>query len=168
MIDSKFKIIKPEECLPNILYSFSYNPESQPTVQRFYNISLKCFESWSQEIYEIFTSLRNCTIRTYMEISKAGRLHFHGYIKIQDIVNFYFYDLKKLKHYGTFEIDFINDPLKWDLYIKKQKPYMELFCKVNDMTYEFNCMDTAPKVQRVHPFVGLSAPVSPIRSHTRR
>lgn len=139
MIDTKFKVIKPEDCVIDTLYSFSYNPEEQPDIQRFYNIRLNEFESWSQRVYEVFASLRYSHIRTYMEISRSGRLHFHGYIKIKDIVQFYFYDLRKLKHYGTFEIDFINDPLKWDLYIKKQKEMMEPFCKKNSMLYEYPC-----------------------------
>jgi len=162
LIDSKFKVIKPEECVIKQKYSFSYNPDTQPTIQRFYNITLKCFEDWSQQIYDVFTTLRYSTVQTYMEMSKAGRLHFHGYIVINDIANFYFYDLKKLKHYGTFEIDFITDPLIWDLYIKKQKDFMEIFCTNNEMVYHFNA--TVPTERKGYPFMGPSAPTSPTRN----
>lgn len=138
MSKPKYSIISPEDISLDERYSFSYNPEEQPDVQRFYCITLKCFESWSQKIYEIFSTLRYCEIETYVEISKAGRLHFHGYIRITDIANFYFYDLRKLKHYGTFEIDFIEQDENWDAYIKKQSWFMEDFCKKNNMQYHFN------------------------------
>lgn len=72
-----------------------------------------------------------------MEISKGSRLHFHGYITVHDVIKFYYYDIRKLKHYGTFEIDFIQDPMIWDLYIKKQKDKMDKFCHENNMQYEY-------------------------------
>lgn len=137
MIDSKFKVIKPEDIVIKNRYSFSFNPEEQPKPQRFYNVTLNCFESWSQKVYEVFASLRFAEVETFMEISKGGRLHFHGYIKVNDIPSFYFYEIPKLKHYGTFEIDIINDPMLWDLYIKKQKSFMSKFCKKNRMQYMF-------------------------------
>lgn len=135
MIDSKFKCIKPEQVIPDMNYAFSYNPEEQPTPQRFYNITLNCFESWSQKIYEIFATLRYCEIETYMEISKNGRLHFHGYIRISDIPKFFFYDIKKLRHHGTYEIDEINDEDTWIDYCVKQREYMTDFCIENCMEY---------------------------------
>lgn len=135
MIDYKYKLIKPEEVVINTNYAFSFNPEDQPCTSVFYNVKIDEFESWSKKQYKTFSILRYSTIQTFMEISKGGRLHFHGYIKINDIPNFYFYDLKRLMKEGTFEIDFIKDPLIWDLYIKKQKPFMEKFCSINNMDY---------------------------------
>lgn len=135
--------IKPEDVIPFNKYTFSYNPEEQPSVQRFYSIRLNEMESWSQKIYDVFDSLKYSRIDTYVEISGSGRLHFHGYIRIYDIPNFYFYDLKKLKHYGTYEIDFITDPLKWDLYCKKQKDFMDQFCSKNGIIYHYTKSDIA-------------------------
>jgi len=143
MIKPKFKhnIIKPEDVVEGCTYSFSYNPEEQPKPQRFYNISLSLFKSWSDTLNDIFNSFKYCKFHHYMEISSNSRLHFHGYIKINNISKFYFYEIQKLKHYGTFEIDFITDPLIWDLYIKKQKSFMEIFCSENEMTYEYTSFE---------------------------
>lgn len=137
----KYSILKPEDIVLFNRYSFSFNPEDQPKPQRFYSITLNLFTSWAEQIYNMFVSLRYCEVETYMEISKSSRLHFHGYIKINDIFNFYFYDLPKIKHYGTLEIDHIKDPLVWDLYIKKQKSFCELFCAKHNIIYHFNGPD---------------------------
>lgn len=137
MIRNKYEIVKPEDVRVNTRYTFSFNPEEQPKPQRFYNITLTLFSSWSEKNIELFKSMKYAKIETYMEISKNSRLHYHGYIKILDIVNFYFFEVPKLKHYGTFEIDFISDPMTWDLYCKKQKDEMEKFCNKNNMLYHY-------------------------------
>lgn len=137
MLKKKHSCVKPEDMVTFHRYSFSYNPEDQPDVQRFYCMKLLEYESWFGRYYDIFDSLKYSSVRTFVEISSQGRIHFHGYIKINDIYQFFFHDMKKLKCYGTFEIDQITDPLKWDLYIKKQKHFMEEFCFKNHIIYNF-------------------------------
>lgn len=133
--NDKHKCIPLEEMKPGGLYTLTFNPEEQPLVERFYNIKLNTLSGWSNLNEERLTTLRYAEIDIVTEISSKGRLHYHGYIYILDPVNFIFYDLRKLKHYGTYEIDHINNEDVWRTYVYKQQEYMEKWCKLNDMSY---------------------------------
>lgn len=130
------KCIKPENVTLGNKLAFSFNPESQPVVQNFSQVKLTTFSSWSQEVYKVFDRCRYCTIETVMEISAGGRLHFHGYITINKLIEFYFFDLKILKFHGSFEIDSIGESVtSWDEYIHKLKSPMKDFCIKEQMEY---------------------------------
>lgn len=134
----KYSCVKPETVSTDKCYSFSYNPEDQPSIERFYNIKLTTYTSFIQKYKEIFTSMKYCDIQACLEISQKGRLHWHGWIRINDVVRFYLYDLKKLMHYGTYEIDVINDEEKWELYVVKQLDIMTEFCSKEGIEYCIN------------------------------
>lgn len=76
----------------------------------------------------------------YAELSKLGRLHYHGLIKfveIEKLVDFYF-SLRELYPLVAMEIDTISDPKKWDDYIFKQQKYMGVACKLKGIDYCLN------------------------------
>lgn len=131
----KYSCVKPEDIHLGLKYSFSYNPEDQPLFEKFYKMKLNTLNDWSQKYEDIFTTLKYCKISIYLEISSNARFHWHGYIEILNIVPFLLHDCAKLKHYGTYEIDIIKDPLIWDKYITKQKSFMEIYCNKNDLKY---------------------------------
>lgn len=133
------KCLKPETVETGVAYTFSFNPESQPIIQSFGKMTLTSFTTWSEEIYKMFDRCVYCIIETYMELSSAGRLHFHGTLKIVNIPKFYYFDLKILKFHGSFEIDTINtDNDQWDRYCLKQKPFMVPFCEEYGMPYLYH------------------------------
>lgn len=131
-----YSCLKPELIVRGIEYSFSYNPEDQPKFEQFYKVKLDTLKSWSEYYAKLFLSLKYASIYCVMEISSKGRFHYHGTISIDDIARFIINDLAKLRHYGTYEIDIINDKDKWDKYVHKQQDFMEKYCKDNDMIYE--------------------------------
>lgn len=133
----KHNIISPEDVVPNKLLTFSFNPEEQPLFQKFYTMKLNNLKDWSQQINNIISSMKYCKITAYLEISRKSRLHLHGFINITHIIKFYLCDLKKLMHYGTLEIDIINDNEIWTKYVLKQEKMMQSFAKNNDMYYEY-------------------------------
>jgi len=135
---AKFSAPPPEQIDPDCIYSFSFNPQSQPLFERFYNVKLNTLSSWSNEQYEIFKNLKHCSVQICQESSSRGRLHFHGYIQIHNIIPFYLNTIKHLSHYGTYEIDEINDKDKWDTYVYKQQDIMKPYCEKHDMHYSIS------------------------------
>lgn len=135
---AKFSAPPPERIDPERIYSFSFNPQSQPLFERFYNVKLNTLSSWSDEQEQIFKSLKHASVEICQEISSRGRLHYHGYIKIHNVIPFYLTSLKHIAHYGTYEIDEINDNEKWAKYVSKQESLMKPYCERNDMHYSIS------------------------------
>jgi len=70
-----------------------------------------------------------------VEISKLGRLHFHGTIKISTLWKFYYYDVPKLMKDGAFEIDTISKYEEWMAYVDKNKDEMYEMMKSFGLPY---------------------------------
>lgn len=129
-------MIKVESLVLNKEYAFSFNPEEQPLFEKFYKCKLNNLSDWSNAVKERLLSLKYAKVEVYTEISQKGRFHFHGYIRIiSDIVKFVVHDLAKLRHYGTYEIDDIKDPITWQTYVHKQEHIMKNYCHSNNMSY---------------------------------
>jgi len=63
--------------------------------------------------------------KLYPELSKNGKLHYHGNISFntnRNIFHFYLH-LSDQRKKSAIEIDTISDPEKWNKYITKQKQY---------------------------------------------
>lgn len=60
-----------------------------------------------------------CKYLLYLEVSKGGRLHFHGTITPTDTLDFQLYAVKILESFGKYEIDTIADMAYWLSYCKK-------------------------------------------------
>lgn len=61
-----------------------------------------------------------------MESSPTGRLHWHGYCYITDIIQYINNDLPLLTNCSSFCIKFIDDASKWNEYINKQSSIVGL------------------------------------------
>lgn len=131
----KHSCIKPECVDQDMLYTFSFNPQEQPLIENFYRVTLTRFQSWSETMDSKLKRMRHCTYKLVLEISTGGRLHYHGWISINNIMGFYLMDLKYLADLGTYEIDNINDFQKWDTYVYKQRSFVEPWTQMEDMKY---------------------------------
>lgn len=105
----------PEVMVVGKEYAFSYNPDmliDPKDTGTDYCIRARRF---------IVTNLRlrYSTIDIIPEISSQGRIHFHGTIKLGSIVSFFLEDIPVLKKHGTYEIDVINNPDTWTVYVMK-------------------------------------------------
>lgn len=136
----KYSCIPMEMMVKDGIYSFTYNPEEQPLVEKFYNIKLNTLKAFQEQIVERL-HLHYAEVNVVTELSSAGRLHYHGIIKIKDPCNFIFYDLRKLKHYGCYEIDTIESQAKWSEYCNKNTRLMSEWCKKNDIPYTISYLD---------------------------
>lgn len=63
----------------------------------------------------------------YQEVSRTGRLHWHGYLlftEYEQITSFYVHDVHRLEMRSKIEVDTIKDLNKWEEYIQKQRRIM--------------------------------------------
>lgn len=117
--------VKPEECSTHTFYTFTFNPESQPKTAIVNSIA-----EWFKEQLDFICRRRYSKYRLYMEISRKGRLHFHGVMLVTDVFKFYYYDVPDLMSFGHCEMDTINGPLGmeyWLAYCTKQHHMIQDF-----------------------------------------
>lgn len=112
-INNRWKIMSPEDAEENIDYSFTINIDPD-LIRKYSNLTNQYYQYLNK-----LKLLKYCTYEIFFEISKLGKLHAHGKIKITNTMKFYFYDVKKLMDSFSFEIDTINDIEKWDEYVLK-------------------------------------------------
>lgn len=108
-----------EHLITNNDYAFSYNPEAQPA-----SWAIDKLPKWWADMAKIFGALKASDVNIAVEISKLGRLHFHGTIKVTSKWKFYYYDVPNLMKDGSFEIDTIKERKDWDTYVDKNKDEM--------------------------------------------
>lgn len=96
-------------------------------------------EAQSTHLSEVYTKLTDSldilafsSVLLYPEFSSLGRLHFHGYLYMNNkecILDFYRFDLQVLRALGGIKIKYITDDKIWLDYCCKQqaitKPYLE-------------------------------------------
>ena len=63
-----------------------------------------------------------------IEISKFGRLHLHGYVKLKNILEFnnWVYDIKYNSNDYNLDIDSIDNLSKWDKYCRKDEELFDM------------------------------------------
>lgn len=109
--------LKPEEVYIGKLYAISVNPVAQPQIGRCLS-----FKEWYDSMEHLFRDVCIASeFRLYVEISPMGRFHFHGWMCVKNIMNFYIYDVKTLTREQTCVIKEIEDPEVWEEYILKQQ-----------------------------------------------
>lgn len=113
--------VPPEEVDNTVTYSFSINPSKQYETQKN---RLKLTQNDLCKTLSYLGNKKVFTFELYPELSQTGRLHWHGDIKILDVLTFYT-NLIRIKDHNTFEIDTIDDMTKWNEYKTKGQKYMK-------------------------------------------
>lgn len=116
-----FKCPSPEDIAVGVKYSFTYNLNDLYSLAQGLNLQHAKVVNFFDMVNEIVCAVKGCGITMYPEVSKRGRVHFHGYITVTDKMLFYMHDVNHLALHGNFEVDTIGDPLIWDLYINKNR-----------------------------------------------
>lgn len=120
--------LKPETTQLNTLYSITISPPDYREINTGRCNSVNVIRDYEQKYIEttqLFKRLHHCELELYPELSPTGRLHFHGYIIIKNIFNFFYHDLYLLNKI-SYEIDTLNDDNNiYNQYIKKQIHIME-------------------------------------------
>lgn len=112
--------IDPEEIDVGTVYALSINPEQNYDDMKNSNY-LKRDECVAEYIVKWFT--HGLTLFDYILFpeSKNGRIHFHGYIKIKDPLDFELFVLPIWKSISTYCIKKIDDKKVWFEYCTKQR-----------------------------------------------
>lgn len=117
-VKPKNSIPKPEEININSSYAFTINPvvqyEEDPDRLR--------------KVIRILQRILNSSFisyKLYIEVSKTGRIHGHGYIRIQDAREFYIQFIPYIIKRATVDITPIAEEETWSNYIIKQCAIMQ-------------------------------------------
>lgn len=136
----KFACLSPEDMPVNVKLCFTINPAEQlPKADREVHTK-NLLEYGKAHLYACLGKLCYSVASLNVELSKTGRLHWHGYLTVKDIKGFYLNDMPLLQKFGTYEIHKEED-LKtdkeikyktWGAYITKQsniwgKEYINVF-----------------------------------------
>lgn len=125
--------IAPENVDTDALYAFNWNPITQPVMD-----SAGGYTRWLTGCRRLLNRCLNCEITSVPEVSPKGRVHFHGLLSIDNVINFYLFDLQKLMGFGSLKIATIADSEVWRIYMYKQEALMKPFCEdVHAIVYEY-------------------------------
>lgn len=122
--EPKNLVPKLETILPGTVYAFTLSPEVQyfEDVERVYKMN---------NLMKNRLRSPNISYKLYLEISPLGRIHYHGWLWIENPYEFMRDDINKLISSATVCIKPIDDPMKWEDYCTKQSHIFDL--KYNDI-----------------------------------
>lgn len=121
--NSKWKCLPMESLQQGTIYTFSLNPESQPAMYAENRI-----QKWYAGIVKDLSKIKHAEYHLKLEMSRLGRLHYHGTIRITTVWKFYLEDIAKLCAIGSFEIDGIDNMDEWQRYMDKNEVQMKEMC----------------------------------------
>lgn len=137
------KQFKPHEVEAKRLYAFTINP----------NDNNQFWEKDREDRYQLFRdgslkrlkdALDTSNFTLHLDISSAGRMHWHGYISWDNLEDYYDFQIKsiyRLKKWSNIEIDYINDKQIWREYVIKYHRIKKLIIKNgSNFTPETICM----------------------------
>lgn len=102
--NSIHKVIKLEDLTIRKLYAFSYNPTAQPKRGQ-----LNSVKEWWDLHENLFCNVcKYSNYKLYCELSPKGRFHFHGWLTIENIVQFVLNDLQDLMLNAAIDIEHIQ------------------------------------------------------------
>lgn len=147
-------------------YAFTFNPKHQASDHvKMPNLKLVRknnevvaarkydYLQWQHDkLRSIFKFTIDVLYDLYPEVSKGGRIHYHGWILIKDLVNFQMFDLPWLKLNGTFAITFCD--IDWISYVMKDYHLMNRYCKMHNIPYHI-----------VHPSFASSKGWNPVHDY---
>lgn len=136
----KKTLLEPESVEPDVLYTFTINYAIEDNRANRNKSFFETFHDQSRAIYDI----KHCNYKIYPELSRVGKLHWHGNIMFKNyaqIALFYAIELPRLMKIAQIEIDTIADTDKWTEYIMKGRKYMTQLCTKIKADYEHTNME---------------------------
>lgn len=116
------------EALENgCIYEFTYNPMQQPILTD--SLGIKDFFLIMKDF---FLSLKGCRVRMFMEVSKTGRFHFHGFLKMTDRLAFSIHTAPRLIERGSSKLGIFSNMdsyVRWLIYCNKQQNDIQEYLK---------------------------------------
>lgn len=138
----KQSIVSPERIELNRIFTFSVNPDDN--FQYFEkNVAQERLKKAEQHMESIIKAFINVDTVLYIDVSRTGRIHWHGTIMfktLNQVRDFYLDHLNQLLQHHTVEIDTISNPetnedysvtYDEDEYLE-QKANWELYCSKSE------------------------------------
>lgn len=122
---AKNQIPEMDTIVTGVTYAFSYNPSDKHQYFSQTNRLNKCIVDLDSIL--LYKSMK---YELYPELSRKGRIHFHGYITFENIIEAYLYAIPHMLKHGTMTIIPIEDSVKWMQYCCKQYKFHE-YCQYN-------------------------------------
>lgn len=119
------QLLKAEQIVLDTDYAFSYNPKEQHDLVSLsggeYELIIKDRKkAFLRKTKLMLHNLKGSSYRLWFEVSPKGRMHWHGYIRIHDLNEWFMHDTMMLMHYGAVCIKEITDRPYWQDYVTKQ------------------------------------------------
>lgn len=138
-----------EDVVNGETYAFTFNPKDVLTPQDGVSnlvIFAKSMNALCLTMYKNY----NADLKLYIEYSKLGRLHVHGYIKINDKFALYDSGLHYLMLRGTFCMKYMetkDDKDKWEDYCLKQEKEITANLLTHNISHPITKDTTTPLVK---------------------
>jgi len=118
-----------------IEYAFTWNPkDSHGALHEGY----PAYRAYMIRQSRLFSKLHSVSVKLLIEASPKGRLHSHGYLKINNLHSFLLIDMPVLQKHGMYEIDTLGeDPLVWHNYVHKQQHVWEPYARSHGVSYVY-------------------------------
>lgn len=131
----KQHIVSPETIKLDVYYSITICPDDS---RQFWKNEVRDMKVHGEYRNYIFSNydISEYHVVLYQELSRTGRIHYHGKIKfltMNSIHKFYLKQIHILQEYNIIEIDTIKDDKVWEEYITK---YNHLRCLIIDNKLE--------------------------------
>lgn len=142
----------PEEVKVDIEYAITINPSD--TYQYFSSHDrIKEFT----DFWQVYINTMACEIKLCLEVSKMGRLHWHGIIKFhtqKNINTFYVSNIHALSLRCMHIIKPIASKADWDVYISKSKHMFDISISTTDANIKrLSMVETITNKNKLKPHV---------------
>lgn len=120
--NAKNQFLEYERLQVDEMYAFTLNPVDQPVHSHPIGVKI-----WYENLCDFIKELKYCKVRLYIEVSKTGRFHGHGFLWVTDKLRFTIYDVPKIISKGSSKIDTMATPddyVYWLIYCNKQQNEM--------------------------------------------
>lgn len=137
------QLLSPEVITPLVKYTLTMNPDDD---HQFWGVDDRIDAVLKYFKYQVKMLSTLCNIDVYMEMSKTGRLHWHGTIEFKDykgVKNFYLFQIHNMLKTMQIEMDTIADSEKWLTYCTKSQSLIQCHLTTAD------ALKTAPMIKRV-------------------
>lgn len=157
--------IAPEDLTLNQFHAFTISPDmkkvntighqfKQSYIDELDEKPLKLFDSY---VSTYLKQLKNCKYILWTEISKFGRPHLHGFIKVLNW-SFYIEDIITIGNMGIFKIDTIGGEnytqMDWHLYcVKNSENFKDYFNEIDQPILYTNHTKKKKKLKGIQRFL---------------
>lgn len=131
--------LSPENIVVGVKYATTWNPCDK----RQYFDDVKRIDKLKAYTETVLLEIPNVKIELDMEVSKKGRLHWHGTIMfttVQSIKHFYVIQIHNLHELWNIDIDTISNEEGWHTYCTKQKFILDEHVSTNECLKKYRAV----------------------------